>query len=277
MHKINKNESGFSAVEVILVIVIVALIGVVGWLVYKDHLKTSSVSTTNTSSNKTTTTNLATTSSSKPATSTKTTITQTTNLYTWWQSMCSSYGGLCLKYPSIWKLSTTTNPSPNQSGDYYVITSPNSTNTAEYPPEDSVEYQTNTEYTNGWNNTTGVYTTKILSVSSPAGTSDFKVVEALVTEYQSWLPHPYSYYLDFFVTTNSEVQQQGIVQGNTLNNPSSAISDWFTNPKSSNPQANQMISVSPPAFSSLADAQNWLNTSDGKTAGLILSSLSYSN
>jgi Tfp pilus assembly protein PilE len=58
MNKINKNESGFSVVEVILVVVIVALIGSVGWLVYNNH-------------HKTTTADLSTTSSTtKPATST---------------------------------------------------------------------------------------------------------------------------------------------------------------------------------------------------------------
>jgi len=264
--KLQKNESGFSVAEIVLVGVVIALIVIVGWLVYKNHHKTTTASVTSASS-------------TKPTTSTKTVTTTPTNPYAGWQSVCSSYGGLCLKYPSTWKLSTTANPSPNQSGDYYYITSPNSTNTAAYPPEDSVEYQSNTEYTNGWNNTAGVYTSKILSVTSPVGTSDFKVVQALVTEYQSWFPRgrQYSYYLDYFVTTNAEIQQQGIVQGSTLNNSSSSINDWFTNPKSSNPQANQMIYVNPPAFSSLTDAQNWLSTSEGTTAGLILSSLSYSN
>lgn len=49
MTKVYKNESGFSVVEAILIVVIVALIGVVGWLVYKNHHKTTHVNTTNTS------------------------------------------------------------------------------------------------------------------------------------------------------------------------------------------------------------------------------------
>src|SRR5437764_2336320 len=36
-----KNQSGFSAVEVVLVLVIVALVGVVGLMVYKNHNKTT--------------------------------------------------------------------------------------------------------------------------------------------------------------------------------------------------------------------------------------------
>src|ERR1035438_1728382 len=60
MKKLRNDNSGFSAVEVILVIAVVILIGVVGWLVYKDHHKTTTADTT-------------TTSATKPATSTKTT------------------------------------------------------------------------------------------------------------------------------------------------------------------------------------------------------------
>jgi hypothetical protein len=37
--KLNKNESGFSIVEAVLVLLIVALIGTIGYLVYKDHHK----------------------------------------------------------------------------------------------------------------------------------------------------------------------------------------------------------------------------------------------
>lgn len=41
MGKIRKNEAGFSAVEFVLVLVIVGLIGVVGFLVYKNQHKTT--------------------------------------------------------------------------------------------------------------------------------------------------------------------------------------------------------------------------------------------
>jgi len=57
MGKIRKNEAGFSPVEVVMVLVIVALIGMVGWLVYKNHNKTTnnSATTANTSTTKSTT------------------------------------------------------------------------------------------------------------------------------------------------------------------------------------------------------------------------------
>jgi len=47
MHKINKNESGFSAVEAVLIIVIVAIIGGVGWYVWRARSSNQTSSTTN--------------------------------------------------------------------------------------------------------------------------------------------------------------------------------------------------------------------------------------
>lgn len=61
MKQITKNQSGFGAVEVVLIVVIVALIGSVGWLVYKNHHKNAAASTTSSISTKPTT-------STKPAT-----------------------------------------------------------------------------------------------------------------------------------------------------------------------------------------------------------------
>lgn len=59
------NQKGFSAVEIILVIVVVGLIGVVGFMVYKNHNKTTSNSTA-------TTTNTPATSTAQPTAKTTT-------------------------------------------------------------------------------------------------------------------------------------------------------------------------------------------------------------
>jgi len=45
MNRIKNNESGFSAVEIVMVVVIVSLIGAVGFLVYKDNHKKTVVVT----------------------------------------------------------------------------------------------------------------------------------------------------------------------------------------------------------------------------------------
>ena len=118
MKKIQKNESGFSVVEVVLVVVIVALIGTVGWLVYKNHHKATVATVT-------------TTSSSKPATTTtKTTTSATTqpaSTYTGWKTYTSSEEGAGFKYPANW---TATVPDyshgtqPPQGSDNVNINSP---------------------------------------------------------------------------------------------------------------------------------------------------------
>jgi len=46
MGKLQDNQSGFGAVGVMLVIIVLALVGVVGWMVYKNHPKAVSRSTT---------------------------------------------------------------------------------------------------------------------------------------------------------------------------------------------------------------------------------------
>ena len=98
MQRINKDESGFSAVEVILVVVIVALIGVVGWFVYKDHHKTTTASTANnTSSNQP-----ATTTKTTSTTSTSTKTTSTTNPYAGWNTYTASDNTYTVNYPSNW-------------------------------------------------------------------------------------------------------------------------------------------------------------------------------
>lgn len=66
MGKLQSNQKGFSAVEVIIVIVVVALIGTVGWLVYKNHHKTTPTNIATTSSTKSSSTS----SSTKPSTTT---------------------------------------------------------------------------------------------------------------------------------------------------------------------------------------------------------------
>jgi len=83
MQRITKNQSGFGAVEALLILIIVILIGVVGWLVYKDHNKTPA--------------NASTTTSTKTATAAT-----TPDPYAGWQQYCSSHEKACFKYPSSW-------------------------------------------------------------------------------------------------------------------------------------------------------------------------------
>jgi Tfp pilus assembly protein PilE len=102
-----RNENGFSAVEVILLLVIVSLIGVVGFMVYKNHNKTSNSTTTASTTKSSTTPTKA-----------------TPDPYAGWQSYSDSH--VSFKYPSGWQMGN---------GDKYAtvglgVTSPNFTSTA---------------------------------------------------------------------------------------------------------------------------------------------------
>lgn len=97
MGKIRRNEAGFSPIEVILVLVVVALIGVVGFMVYKNHNK------------KATTNSVAATTTTKPSTTRQAkTTTQTPDPYAGWASCADSVEGSSFKYPSTWTLTGAT-------------------------------------------------------------------------------------------------------------------------------------------------------------------------
>jgi len=74
MSKISKNENGFSAIEIVLIIAVLVLIGLVGWLVYKDHHKTTPVA-------------------------------QSSSAYSGWKTYTSNLG-FSFKYPSGWTVKT---------------------------------------------------------------------------------------------------------------------------------------------------------------------------
>ncbi len=263
MGKLNNNQEGFSAVEVVLVVVIVALIGVVGWLVYNHH-KTTTVSTVSANSTKPTTSTNATTTPTQPA-----------SPYAGWQSFCSSYGGLCIKYPSNWKLKTTSEAASTtintQEAD---ITSPSGNVTVEYQP-----YCTQLSAP-----PSGIWTDNILSVTSPTSTSDFKIVKS-VSSYQGNNSSNISESL--YLTSNSVIQQYGISVGthtNTTGNTDEAVAGFFANAKSSAPSNLQCLNVGSLKnstggnylnFSSAADAKAWFSNSEAVTAKQILSSTSY--
>lgn len=102
---------------------IIALIGVVGWLVYKDHHKTTPVTTTSTSATKPNT-----------STSTKTT---TTNLYTGWKSYSNSQ--LSFQYPSDWTASNGPGDSQSTVADATSSTYASSATTTKDNPGASID------------------------------------------------------------------------------------------------------------------------------------------
>jgi Tfp pilus assembly protein PilE len=89
MCKVRKNEAGFSPVEIVMVLVIVALLGAVGFLVYKNQHKTTTASVTTATATK------------QPATKTPL---ASTDQYAGWKSYTLKYEKLTFKYPAGWTL-----------------------------------------------------------------------------------------------------------------------------------------------------------------------------
>src|SRR5581483_5820286 len=112
MKSLKKNQSGFSAVEVILVVIIVGLVGFIGWYVWHNRAMKVAPSTL---------------SSATASTTPKTTTTSPTpNPYAGWKTYISLKEGLSFKYPASWTASNDpcVNPGNQSKGECYQISSP---------------------------------------------------------------------------------------------------------------------------------------------------------
>jgi Tfp pilus assembly protein PilE len=90
MKKITNNQSGFSAVELILIILVVGLLGTVGYLVYKNQKKTPATTTT----------------ASVTASATKSPTTPALDPYAGWKTYKNQNLFVGFDYPASWKVST---------------------------------------------------------------------------------------------------------------------------------------------------------------------------
>lgn len=265
MNKFPKNQKGFSAVEAILVLIIVILICVVGWLIYEKQHKTTTTKATAAQSNNVAS---ATRPASKPSK-------QTTNLYAGWETYCSSYGGLCLKYPPSWTVKTTSEPtSTAKKTDKAEITSPSGNVTVEYQPY-CIQMAAPPA---------GTYTENILSVSTPTGASGFRVVKA-ISSYQGKNDGYTSESL--YLTSSAVVQKNGIAVGVHTDNTGKideAAAGFFKNAKSSDPSNLQCINVGSLKnstggnylrFSSTSAARKWFSDNEAQAAAQVLESVSH--
>ncbi len=107
MIKFKNNESGFSAIEIVMVVVIVGLIGAVGYLVYqKGQNKTTSSTVPATSMSKTT--------NNTPAPA---------DPYAGWKTYVMPSEKVSFMYPSDWQLKVQNDPKITNMDDF-VLTSP---------------------------------------------------------------------------------------------------------------------------------------------------------
>ena len=243
MKKLNK--SGFSVVELFLILLVIILLCVVGWMVYKDHHKT--LTSSGVSTNKTTTKS-----------------TSAINPYKGWLSYCSSGGGLCFKYQNSWTLSSSGNSIVPQES---VINSSKSV---------FISY-----YSAGVISGTGSpATVNVISVN-PTQTKDFEVVGLIQTISSS--TNSLSNYYDYLFISSSAATEGAsnnpYTTNSTYTNSYEPGQYLFTNKNL--PKYSQAIEVSDSnstlnaSFNSLQAAENWFKGADVVTATQILESLNY--
>jgi hypothetical protein len=107
MGKISKNEAGFSAVEAVMVLIVVALIGLVGWFVYKNHNKTNTPSSTTSAS----------------TTKQNTSVTKVADPYAGWNTYTATLEHVSFKYPSNWTVDNST-PIKNANREFVGFNAP---------------------------------------------------------------------------------------------------------------------------------------------------------
>jgi prepilin-type N-terminal cleavage/methylation domain-containing protein len=257
MGTFSKDQKGFGATEMLMALVIIGLIAMAGWLVYRNHSKTQAAVKNNHSAH------------TNPAVNTPN---SNQSQYATWKSFCSSYGGLCLKYPATWKLSQATfAPGQNANGqEVDTITSPSTSVAVSYMPSAQVSGVRRIE------------SIKVVGVN-PTATSDLKVYQ-LINQITG---PPIQYAAEDFVTLTSAAHalnkaNSPFSQGAVIANSAEPPYHQFTNPLRPGNIGQQLLSVNIGGFgpginffSSAQSAQDWFKTSEVVTAGQILASVTY--
>jgi Tfp pilus assembly protein PilV len=258
MATFKNNQRGFGVIEMLMLLIIIILIAAAGWLVLKNHSKT-------TASKKVTKTLQQNITAKNPAG-------PGPSQYVGWQSFCSSYGGLCLKYPTTWKLNQASSaPGANANGqEVDTITSPSGNVTVTYRPSAQVSGDRRQEAIKVF----GVTATDLSSlvvvklIDYVGGTSNSYAVEDYVT--LATAAH---------ALNNADTP---FTTGATIASTSEPPYHQFTNPLRPGDIGQQLLAVTvsngdPGSnfFNSNSAAQSWLNSPEVVTAGQIIDSVTY--
>lgn len=247
------NQSGFTALDSLLIILIIVLIGSVGYLVYRTQPKVTTTYKVRS--------NNSTVSVKKQTTRSVVTSHTTNNPYQGWKTFCSAFGGLCLKYPTNWTFKQTLTKTVVAETD--IINSP--------AGDLSINYYPNTG-TGPTGDNSDVY---VYSVN-PTQSSYFEVVGLVVKSLDS----PTGYVPELFVTSNN-INSYNYYAGQSISDTYFATVPIFTSPKINNGKylslldvelANQNSQLT--GFNTEAQAQDWFTLSQVKVAKQILESVS---
>ena len=240
-----KNEQGFSPIELTLVIVVIILIGVIGFLVYRESAKTAKTNYVAPHST-------AVSSSASPAVNKP-------SPYSGWKSVCSTSGALCLKYPASWIVSRNT-----QGPKIITITSPSGKTAIKYWPSGVISSTGNNEQVS-------------IETVTQSNIPGLEVVSQLDEGSSTTAPN---FLADIFLRASNSTTPGGrtLSPGITYINSYEPLTYTFQYP-SGNAYAQSMyvedLSTNGDGsnfFSSQLAAQAWLNSPEVKTAAQIMSS-----
>src|SRR5579862_4958986 len=108
MNKITKNQTGFGVTGMMFIVVII-LLGVMGYLVYRNHHKT----TTNSNTGTTSSTSIA----KQTAPATAKTLPVASDPYTGWKTGTLQFEQITYKYPASWTVKDTSEAMPKSAND----------------------------------------------------------------------------------------------------------------------------------------------------------------
>jgi len=249
MAQTHKNQDGFSAVETVLVIIVVVLIGVAGWLVYKNnHKKTENKTATNT-------------------TQTTTDTNKKTDPYAGWKTYTASEEKATFKYPSDWTV--------DSADPYAKSNDPNNTDHISLKSPDGKTHVRWSSMVTGLGHEKDdkyPYTT-VVEKSAIAGTSGNFVISAVTTNDGSTF-YPWIGMVNDATLAPVETGVNTLTvtfKGKNNKNPSNDNQHDSALFSTSGPGAN----TGTPSFKTLDEAKAYLATPDMQQAKMIIASFSY--
>ncbi len=241
MGKLRNNQKGFGAVEGILILVIVALIGVVGFMAYKNHHKTVSSSTTLTSKSSSTK-SVSSNNQNQPA-----------NPYADWKQYCDTEGKVCFKYPASWTQNQNT---------FALSSTVNNVSSTVQSPDQAVNISYDYPYVKDAGNTNFL----TMSIDSVPNYPNLKIVGGIYTDTNNLA--------QYSIVEASQVTQAGLTVGQTsqfTNTPRFGLTSDTTN------EPYQFVAIDGQqgnGANTLTAAKNWFSSTEAKQGLLILQSFS---
>jgi hypothetical protein len=246
MRTTSLNNKGFAPLLLLVAVVAVLVVGGGVYVYRQNHKAKASVSTTGT------------VSKTAPRAGTKSTA--TSDPYAGWKQYCSTYGGVCFKYPADW----TTSEGQTSIADVssLTVTSPTGKVKVEYSPADQ-------GIGGACDPTECFFNTLSLDKPLASNASNLEIVRGMSSDTSTNTIVPF-----YYVTSSSQVTTQGLIVGKNVG--TGLLGTEFPNPKvESGIEHIQVWDTANTSYTSASDAQSWFSNAEVVTAGKILSTVTY--